>query len=141
MKILFRKQRGSSLVEIIVAVGVLAVGLYAIAEGLQMSRAGTARTITVLQADVAASNILELLQVKSDSVAEALKNQPAGLIPAEGWSEYASDPHLEWKAELKKKDNNIALVRVSVRSKRTNSKDVPVLERQGVIVLSAGGAR
>ncbi len=140
MKARRKRQQGASLIEIIVAVGVLAVGLYAIATGLQSARAGTAVALRAMKAETIASNVVELLQCSAPDLERKLGQTTQARIPAEGYTAWEADRSYAWAAKVERLSNKpAALVEVTVvRTK--DAPATPLATAKGLVVLG-GDAR
>jgi type II secretory pathway pseudopilin PulG len=126
------------LIEIIVAVGVLAVGLYAIATGLQSARVGTAVALRAMKAEAIANNVVELLQCAKADVASALNQGGKGRIPAKGFRQWAGDAQFSWAAELQRQADQSAIVAEVTVVRTKDPASAPVGRAVGVIVLRGG---
>lgn len=136
-----RNRRGASLVEIIVTVGVLAVGLYSIGVGLQSARSGTAVATRAAIAETYVTNLLEMFQVSSDELSRQLGVQTLLRIPASGMKPYSGNDQYRWTAEIKRIENKQA-AEVEVRLFfAKGAADKPVAVVKGIVPLAKGGTQ
>jgi len=134
-------QGGASLVEIVVAVAVLTVGLYAIAQGLQASRAGAALARDAAVADIIASNVVAMLQADGAEVRRVMQGRQAAQIPPEGPRPWSTDDRYQWVAKIERvPETPLARVQVQVtRAKAPESR--PPAVATGILSLSEGGTQ
>ncbi len=134
-------QGGASLVEIVVAVAVLTVGLYAIAQGLQASRAGAAVARDAAAASVMACNVVEMLQADGAEVRRAIQGKQSAQLPPEGPRPWPTDDRYQWVAKIEQvPDAPLARVEVQVtRAKAPEGR--PLAVATGILSLSEGGTQ
>ncbi len=141
MNIQANHRRGASLVEIIVAVGVLGVSLYAIGASIQATRAGTAQTVRALKAQSMASSVIEMLQAEKGEVARQLAGAQKIEIPQEGTRPWPGDRKYVWKAVVERgSDPFLARVEVRVFSPPEQSPE-PLAVSSSLLALGPGGAQ
>lgn len=140
MKTRHRSRSGASLIEIIVAVGVLGVGLYAIGSSLQAARSGAAVAIRKATAEAIASNVVEMLRADRTSLSKLLGRENSARLPREGWREWPSQPGWRWSAQVDRMNDatSSVLVRVRVTHER-DSDQSPLAESLGVFELPVSG--
>lgn len=139
MNIQANRRRGASLVEIIVAVAVLGVGLYAIAASIQATRAGTAVTVRSLKAQSVASSVIEMLQAEREELTRQLAHTPRIQIPQEGTRSWGGDGKYVWKAVVERGiEPSFARIEVSVYSAQKPSPQTLAVSTS-LLPLGAGG--
>lgn len=141
MKGWYRSQRGASLVEIIVALGVLAVGLYSIGSGLGSARDGAAVSLQAMKRETVAANLLEMLQASASEVKARLGSQPSVRIPQDGFNVWPGRESYRWAAIATTIPGKpAAQVEVMVYPAKGDA-DKPVASAVGLVPLPQGGAQ
>ncbi|MCX7626083.1 MAG: hypothetical protein N2Z21_07725 [Candidatus Sumerlaeaceae bacterium] len=134
-----KNRRGASLVEIIVTVGVLAVGLYSIGVGLQSARSGTAVAARTVLAETYATNLLEMLLASSDELRRGLADHTSIRIPESGLKPLSGNDRYRWIAEVKRLENQPA-AQVEVKLFLAHgAADKPIAVVKGIVPLTKGG--
>lgn len=134
-------RRGASLVEIIVTVGVLAVGLYSIGIGLQSARSGTTVAGRAAIAETYVTNLLEMFQASSDELSRQLGAQNPLRIPEMGMKPYSGNDQYRWMAEIKRLENKQAAVVEIKLFLAKGAADKPVAVVKGIVPLAKGGTQ
>ena len=135
------RERGATLVEIIVTVAVLAVGLYAIGTGLQAARVGGSVTKRTATAQLIAGNVLEMLQTQGEELRPLLQGRQSVVIPPQGPKVWQSDSSFQWTASVERVPD-MPLARVEVKVSPTKgAPETALATATGLIVLNEGGGQ
>jgi len=138
------RNRALSLVEVAVAIGVLGVGLFVLAELFQSARVGAERAaLQVKAAGLAALKLEELRTAGTALKAELEKATTVPLhYPSSGWKQLKEDSCFAWRAEISLNDKypQVATIRVLV-AKAGEQELQPISEVSGFALLEQGGTR
>lgn len=139
-----RRNRALSLVEVAVAIGVLGVGLFVVAEIFQSARVGAERAALQVKAAGLASLKLEELRTAGSALKTELEKSTTVPLhyPTTGWKQLDEDSRFQWLAEITKNDKypQVASIRVLV-AKAGEQEPQPISEVSGFALLEQGGAR
>jgi prepilin-type N-terminal cleavage/methylation domain-containing protein len=127
---------GFSLIELMVALAILTVGIYALADLLIASRRTARNGDDRIAATALGRMKMREIQVAGEQVAVLLADRPDVLVPAEGPASFAENPRLRWQATLTRDAESSRTIQVAVAVSGTAGA---VTRVDGLVLLPATG--